>query len=116
MGECLVFSGGGGGGEIDSWWLVLFARAVWSAVIPLGWFAKHVQESRYTTSWIERACKEWYSQDNASPVWKTNLQPCPCTVHQAQADFGQFQVGCRHCKRTNEENPIVVCCFINGRI
>lgn len=72
-------------------------QAVTVGPVTLGWYVKQAMTQHYgTTQWSAAKCIDWNNQDRLSTVWLDHLQPCPCTLTQALADWGRWQpdVGC----------------------
>ncbi|CAH1258735.1 SUSD2 [Branchiostoma lanceolatum] len=70
-------------------------RALWSKVHALAW---QLEESFYQdpVSWSTERCVAWREQEKEMPDFVPDMPPCPCTLEQALADTGRFQMdpGC----------------------
>ncbi|CAD5115351.1 DgyrCDS4331 [Dimorphilus gyrociliatus] len=74
---------------------------MWSHFIPLGWFIKTFSKSDRGSDWAKSKCQAWHSKDIRDRTWRTELDPCPCTIQQAKADFGRFQPD-PYCQENNK--------------
>ncbi|CAJ0946455.1 unnamed protein product, partial [Mesorhabditis belari] len=65
----------------------------WSEPIPFGWFFHKRWEYEWGREWPLRLCQEWFDWDGRRENFIMELEPnvpCPCTLSQAQLDFGRF--------------------------
>lgn len=68
-------------------------KMFWSRLVPFGWYFHDVWRREYGADWALQMCIEWFDYDGRRDNFMMELEmdfPCPCTLSQADADFGRF--------------------------
>ncbi|XP_055339847.1 protein mesh-like [Paramacrobiotus metropolitanus] len=63
---------------------------LWSETIPLAWYFRKQWRNTIGDDYAGQFCRDWYYGDRVLPQFIGYLEPCPCTLAQAQADKGRF--------------------------
>ncbi|KAK3576419.1 hypothetical protein CHS0354_025181 [Potamilus streckersoni] len=77
--------------KLQSSFTPLSHNALYSDGIPLGWYVNTPMSQMYGGNWPAVMCDKWYDEDRKDMTWIEELPFCPCSLHQALADFGRWQ-------------------------
>lgn len=59
-------------------------------ILPLGWFFSEKLRRTLGRNWANIKCEEMKNDKEYHKNWLSHLSKCPCTLHQALADFGRW--------------------------
>jgi hypothetical protein len=102
---CSKYSLGAFRVSLSNWqWDFKNPIALWSPIVPLGWFMKDQVSYNMGGYWSHDMCRNWYNNDSLSTSWHNYLPSCPCTLNQTYVDFGRW-VPSTDCNLGNYNKP-----------